>query len=68
MKTVVITIILQQDDDGRMALDHAIAGGVAPKVAANACRATADKIDREWIRTELQAETAQEVSEGDTDD
>ena len=63
MKTASITIILQQSDDGRMALNHIIAGDVPPQVAANACRATADAIDRERIRAEMETKT-----EGGNDD
>jgi hypothetical protein len=53
MKTTSITIVLQQADDGRMTLNHIIAGDVPPQVAANACRATADAIDRDRIRSEM---------------
>jgi hypothetical protein len=58
MRTASITIILQlqQGNEGRMTVNHVLAGDVPPLIAANACRATADAIDRERIRAEERAE------------
>lgn len=58
MNAAGITIIVQLDDDGRIAsVQHVITGELALVDAANVCRATANRIDREWIRTEQEAET-----------
>jgi len=56
MSTAGITIILQQDEAGRLSVHHIITGDIAPLVAANACRAIADTIDRERIRAEMTEE------------
>jgi hypothetical protein len=51
-----ITIILQQDEAGRMTVNHIITGELSLEVAANACRMIANTLDKERIRAEVEAE------------
>lgn len=50
-----ITILVEQTERG-LTLNHIITGDLSPQLAANACRAIADRIDRERIRAEFQRE------------
>lgn len=49
-----ITILIQQTDDGRTAIQHYVGGEIPPEIAAEACRYVATAFDGLAIEAEVQ--------------
>jgi hypothetical protein len=56
MKRASLTILMQEMDNGQTSVDHFLAGDCSLELAASVCRMIANKLDKERIRAEVEAE------------